>query len=176
MPEEVELVRSPGASVTKAVAGSKVLVRDTLRQREWLLLYYTEGLGFWQYWDMFAPNPAQDDHWLDAEVEFADGSKRVVSYPRMYSMSIPEKFFKERYRKYTERLSFTGYHWKWPHAAMWFAARAWTDESNAPVKVTLRRHVYLLKALPAPADKTYTTTEFYSALIDQNTLREMTGR
>ncbi len=168
---DVKVATEAGFSPAKVAAQVKKTNFDTLRQREWLLPYYTESLGIWQYWDMFAPNPAQEDIWADAVVEFADGSTEVVDYPRMYEMGIAEKYVKERYRKYRERFTSDAYAWKWPHTAHWFAARAWKGEGNIPVRVTLRRHFYLVGKPPTPPDKTYETMEYYSCLVDQQVLR-----
>ena len=65
--------------------------------------YYLIPTGFWQYWDMFAPNPANIDFYCDAEVTYADGSHRTYTYPRMYKLGIIQKYGMERFRKYYER-------------------------------------------------------------------------
>src|SRR5438552_4145857 len=61
---------------------------------------YLFSTGFWQYWDMFSPDPAGVDNWFSAEIVYADGSVKTYEYPRMYDLSIPMKYEKERYRKF----------------------------------------------------------------------------
>lgn len=168
-----ERAATSGYSPEKLNSQLRVANLNTFRQKEWLIPYYTESLGFWQYWDMFAPNPAQEDIWMDAEVELADGSIEIVQYPRIYKMSLVEKFYMERYRKYRERLSGDGYAWKWPHTADWFAVQAWKDEANPPVRVTLRRHFYAVPRPPEKPNYEYHTYPFYTALVDQQTLKEL---
>jgi len=151
----------------------KVANVKTLRTKEFLAPYYVESLGFWQYWDMFAPNPAQEDIWLDAIVVFQDGSEKTVRYPRIADMTIYDKYLNERYRKYAERIYSQPYTWKWPHIAHWFAAKAYTDKANPPVFVKLRRHFYRVLPPGNPVPTTYTTLEYYSAVINQEQLEAM---
>lgn len=171
--EDVDRLAKPGMDAAKLNSSIKSANLNTFRQKEWLVPYYTETLGFWQYWDMFAPNPAQDDIWIDAVVEFADGSKSIQAYPRMAEMPLNKKFLYERYRKYRERITDQQYSWKWPHTANWFAAQAWIEDKNPPVRVTMRWHRYLVPAPPAKPDYTYTTNDFYTALIDRTALEAM---
>ncbi|MFM9872353.1 MAG: hypothetical protein ACKVQS_02670 [Fimbriimonadaceae bacterium] len=171
--EDVKRTEEPGFSPQKLNSAIKVANLNTFRQTSWGIPYYTESLGFWQYWDMFAPNPAQEDIWIDAEIEFADGSKSIEVYPRMYELNLAEKFVSERYRKYRERLGGDEYAWKWPHTALWFAARAWKNPENPPVRVTMRRQYYLVPKPPTVPNYKYTTYPFYTAVIDQVQLKEM---
>lgn len=174
--EDLDRVKNPEFSPQKMNSQIKVANLNTFRQTSWLVPYYTESLGFWQYWDMFAPNPAQEDIWVDAVVEFADGSQSTVMYPRMQEMDLAEKFVSERYRKYRERLSGGEYAWKWPHTAHWFAAKAWKNPENPPVRVTLRRHFYTVPKPPAKTNFEYSTYAFYSAAIDQYQMQELMRR
>src|ERR1041385_7538633 len=65
-----------------------------------IYLMYT---GFWQYWDMFSPNPASIDFYGTATITYKDGSTKPYTFPRMYEMCIPKKYVSERYRKFYER-------------------------------------------------------------------------
>lgn len=162
----------PGLSPIKAAAKIKQTNLETFRQKEWLIPYYTETLGFWQYWDMFAPNPAQEDIYPDAIVEYTNGETAVIHYPRMHTLSIPEKYITERYRKYNERMTPDNYRWKWPHTAHWFAAQADTKPGNPPYRVILRRNFYLVPPPPGPVNKNHTHYEFYTCYIDPTRLKE----
>lgn len=173
LPTEAEQQAVADGNGTGIGSTIKTLNLQVLRNRDYGAPYYTESLGFWQYWDMFAPNPAQEDIWLDAEVLFADGTTQIVPYPRMKTMGLFEKFLKERYRKYGERLNNPNYSWKWPHTAHWFAAQAWTDPNNPPVRVNIRRHFHRIEAPPAPLPTDHQTYVFYTASIDQHRMEAM---
>jgi hypothetical protein len=63
--------------------GSDALLAFNVREmKQWAVFYgYLYPTGFWQYWDMFAPDPAQTDIWCDAEVTFLDGTKTMFFNP-----------------------------------------------------------------------------------------------
>ena len=132
---------------------------------------YVESSGLWQYWDMFAPNPSSLDYWIDAKVVLKSGKEVVYDYPRMKKMGLVEKYLKERYRKYTERLNDPAYAWKWPHTAYWMAAQAWTDPADPPLRVTLRRHWIDIQPPSQPTATTYTDADYYSMYVDLNVLK-----
>lgn len=60
--------------------------------------------GLFQSWDMFAPVPKGANAYIEAELQFADGSRKIWTYPRMEQMSLKETLFKERYRKFADNL------------------------------------------------------------------------
>jgi len=105
-----------------------------------LIQTYLFATGTWQYWDMFAPDPARTDVWGDAEIEFADGTKQVVEYPRMYALNLYQKYVEERFRKYYERAGQETGAYLWPMFARELARRAVRDPHNPPRIVSLRRH------------------------------------
>lgn len=133
--------------------------------------YYMETTGLWQYWDMFAPNPSALDYWIDAKVTLKNGESVIYDYPRMKKMGLVQKYLKERYRKYTERLNDNSYAWKWPHTSYWVAAHVWTDPNNPPVKVVLRRHWIDVQPPGKVTKSTYTDADFYSMYVDANVLK-----
>ena len=98
--------------------------------------------GLWQSWDMFAPNPAGTDIWCDAEVVFDDGSTKRHQYPRIYKLSLVSKFFKERYRKFYERVNQDSNSWLWPPFAQRIALEEYEPGKPIPVTVRLWRHFY----------------------------------
>lgn len=126
---------------------------------------YVLASGIWQSWDMFAPNPASADLWCSAEVEMADGSIQTVEYPRMKNLSLPAKYFKERYRKFFERTSGDDYHLFWPAFAAQMAKRAKSDPSNPPVKVRLFRHWRMIKPPGQPQPTTYERYRFFELTL-----------
>ncbi|HRF59027.1 MAG TPA: hypothetical protein PLH94_03825 [Fimbriimonadaceae bacterium] len=138
--------------------------------------YYLMSTGFWQSWDMFAPNPANTDVWVDAKITFRDGTERLYPYPRMKSLSIPVKYFKERYRKFLERAHVDDNAWLRPRFAQRIALEAFEDPQNPPTRVVLRRH--FRKVLP-PHRVTpdgYTVVEYFDYPVDQAQLRKEAGR
>lgn len=140
------------------------------------LRYYLICTGFWQYWDMFAPNPANNDIWCDAEVTFQSGVKRIHQYPRMKKLSIPEKYLKERYRKFYERASMGLNSYLWPPFAQRIALEAYTRPDDPPVEVRLRIHERIIKPPDQPQETGFTTTEYYRHIVDLKKLRADAGR
>lgn len=126
--------------------------------------------GLWQYWDMFAPNPASVDIYLDSYVEYADGSTREVMYPRMYELPLGEKYLMERYRKYVERVNGDEYYEKWPQLATWMAARAWTDPDNPPVHIRMRRNWRQIQAQDSVTPDGYNHYFFYEKDVTREEL------
>jgi hypothetical protein len=64
---------------------------------------YQIFFGLEQSWSMFAPNPANMNSWVDAEIEFTDGSKEKWTFPRPSQISETERILGgERYRKYAQ--------------------------------------------------------------------------
>src|SRR5579862_7446895 len=123
---------------------------------------YLFTTGTWQYWDMFAPNPANMDWWMDAVVTYRDGSKKVYQYPRMYLLSLPEKYVKERYRKFFERAHVDDYQYLFPPVAQRIALLNYNDPRNPPVKVALRRHWLGIEAAGTPQPTTYNSYNYFT--------------
>ncbi|MDI9634698.1 hypothetical protein QPK87_37465 [Kamptonema cortianum] len=177
-PEQYDRVASNEPIQSAAALQDWLIVQNVqvLRNKDNFLPFYTESTGLWQFWDMFAPNPARVDYWLDAEVTYQDGSTKIVEYPRMKNMSLFQKFMKERYRKYSERLSPDEYRWKWPHTAYWMAVQAWTDHDNPPVRIALRRHFRTIQPPGTPTPDEYEEFTFYNCAIDRIELNRMAGK
>src|SRR5215470_3105843 len=60
--------------------------------------------GLFQSWDMFAPIPKVANTYIEARLRYRDGSQKTWTFPRMEQMSLKEKLFKERYRKFADNL------------------------------------------------------------------------
>lgn len=147
---------------------------------EWLLYYnYTEvkqfgpiraylfATGFWQYWDMFSPNPAGIDVYCDAEIVHKDGTTSIYAYPRIHDLPIPEKYLKERWRKFYERVNNPNYCFFWPVFAQRLALFADQDPANPPVLVRLRRHTHPIPGPGQPDDGNYKEEMFFQYAVDQ---------
>lgn len=133
------------------------------------LYWYMVPTGLWQYWDMFAPNPSQMDVFLDGVITYQDGSTKVHIYPRMSAMPYPERYVKERFRKYVERINPDTENWKRPALAQWMALQAATDPKNLPVQVELRRqfHVIPRYGKPQPQEDTVETMAVYQVDLEK---------
>jgi hypothetical protein len=108
--------------------------------RPWII-----SLGFWQSWDMFAPNPSNRDVWGSAKIEYANGTVRQVDYPRVKTFGYIEKYEKERFRKYWERVNLDRWYYLREPTCLWLARRYNEEPGNPPVKVSLYMH---LKEVP----------------------------
>lgn len=60
--------------------------------------------GLFQSWDMFSPNPKSANTYVEATVVYPDKSRTTWAFPRMEQLSLTERYFKERSRKYAENL------------------------------------------------------------------------
>lgn len=101
---------------------------------------YLLFFGFWQSWDMFAPNPTNSDIWGDAIVYRKDGSEETFQFPRVYEQNFFMKYLTERYRKYYERAHLDGSSFMREPFAKRIVTLTDKDPNNPVVKVVLRRH------------------------------------
>ena len=101
---------------------------------------YMLWTGLFQKWDMFAPDPSKLNNYVTATVIYRDGRTSEWSFPRMETLGIVDKYFKERYRKYAcDNLRIDSRAGLWPDAAR-YIARANTNPSAQPLEVDLVRH------------------------------------
>lgn len=136
---------------------------------------YVLASGVWQYWDMFAPDPSATDWYGDAEVTYRDGTVRRVAYPRMVDLPIPEKYVKERYRKFFERAHDEGTASMWPPFAQRMARWAYKDPQNPPVVVRLFWHKLQIAPPGGKQGTEYQGFNYYSYAVDQAALRRDRG-
>lgn len=130
--------------------------------------WYVEPLGLWQYWDMFAPDPLRKDYYFDAAIQYQDGTTKSVEFPRIKNMPLLEKYYKERYRKYGERVHDSDYQYLWPTWAQWMATQATLDKSNPAVGLNLQKK---WRDVPPPSqklepDRPFATTMFHPQMVD----------
>ena len=69
-----------------------------------LIRPYFLWAGLFQSWDMFAPIPKAANTYIEATLVYRDGSRKIWTFPRLEEMSLTEKLFQERYRKFAENL------------------------------------------------------------------------
>lgn len=127
------------------------------------LRFYTMSTGFWQYWDMFAPNPANTDRYGTATIRYADGTTEEWAYPRVYDLGIFEKYLKERYRKFFERAHDEPFIYLWSPFARRVAELATHTPANPVVQVTLRRHFMVIPPPDQPLPKDYNYFDYFRA-------------
>jgi hypothetical protein len=100
---------------------------------------YVIKMGLWHSWDMFSPDPLAVNFNVEAHITFEDGSMRIWEFPRMEKLGIWERYQKERYRKWRERVRQDAYGPVWDDTAR-FVARLNNTGTNRPAKVVLMRH------------------------------------
>lgn len=139
---------------------------------------YILGTGAWQYWDMFAPQPAATDYYCTADITYLDGSVRSVAYPRIHDLPIPMKYVKERYRKFFERVRDTipPQPRLWPNFAQTIAFHAYTDPQNPPLVVRLREHSRVVAPPGQPQPTEYQNHVYYAYAVDQAWLKRAAGK
>lgn len=110
---------------------------------------YMVWTGLFQSWDMFAPLPKTDNSYLQATVITRDGQIHTVSLPRMEQLTLPQKYFKERYRKFAEIVESKTNSALWPDFAR-HLARPFNNPTNPPEIVLLIRY---WSDIPPPGDQ-----------------------
>lgn len=136
---------------------------------------YLFSTGFWQYWDMFSPNPSSQDMYGDAMVTFKDGTTKRYQYPRMYTTPIGTRYLRERYRKFFERAHMEKYAYFWRVFARRIALENFTDRDNPPVKIVLWRHWLLIAPPGKPQEKEYSSFPYYTYAVDTDMIRKEAG-
>lgn len=131
---------------------------------------YLFTIGAWQYWDMFAPDPSRTDIYGDAEVELADGSKRIVGYPRMFALNLFQRYTQERFRKFYERAGQDTGAYLWPSFAAQLGRVASDDPRNPPRIVTLRRHWLEISPPGVPQGSTYNEYAYFRYVVQPEDL------
>ena len=122
--------------VSRSIPSQALVVRIVSR----MVSPYAWRVGLFQSWDMFAPNPTHVNVFVTAEITCSDGQVRVWNFPQMQELGYSERYFKERYRKYsTEYLRVDSHSVLWPDAAR-YIARLHRNPGNPPTAVRLIRH------------------------------------
>lgn len=99
---------------------------------------YVVWTGLWHSWDMFSPDPLSLNFNVVAEITFKDGTIKQWELPRMEKLGIWERFQKERFRKWRERVRLDAYQVIWPDTCRWIA-RNHNNPGNPPTFVSLTR-------------------------------------
>ena len=160
--------------VEPKLSDSVLLYNQRVLKETWPVYGYLYPTGFWQYWDMFAPNPAQTDVWVDAEVTYLHGAKSTFEYPHIKKLSLPEKFIYERHRKFYERVNMdtVGAQYLRAPFAQAIALKMADNLNDPPVRVALTRHFLEVPRhnKPRGPEPPYTGYTFFVYVVDQHKL------
>jgi hypothetical protein len=114
---------------------------------------YATALGLRQDWMMFAPNPTRENTFIDAEITYRSGRKRIWTFPQMQELGYAERYAKERYRKFAnERLWVKEASFLWPDAAR-YIARLNREPSDPPRIVKLAHYRCIIPWAPPPGEE-----------------------
>jgi hypothetical protein len=95
--------------------------------------------GLFQTWDMFSPMPWPSNSYVEAVIIYKDGSRKTWSFPRMEQLSLTQRSFKERYRKFSEVLQIEDNDALWPDVARRIARLNSTPSNPAKTVVLVRK-------------------------------------
>ncbi len=110
---------------------------------------YVIFTGLWHSWDMFSPDPLAINFNLKAEITYQNGVVRTWTFPRMEKLGYWDRFQKERFRKWRERVRMDMYSVIWDDTAR-YVARINDTPTNHPVQVSLIRE---WQPIPMPANE-----------------------
>lgn len=114
---------------------------------------YLIWTGLFQKWDMFAPDPSRMNNYAGAVIEYRDGQSSQWTFPRMEDLGYIDKYFMERYRKFTnDNLRLDADAPIWPDAAR-YIARVNNRPSNPPISVALVRYWSIVPPPGARSDE-----------------------
>jgi hypothetical protein len=96
--------------------------------------------GLTQGWSLFAPDPQYINVYLEAEITYQDGQKKIWKFPMPQDFGYYRRYFMERERKWSsDNLRMDSNAFLWPDAAR-YVARVNNDPQNPPATVALVRH------------------------------------
>lgn len=99
---------------------------------------YVIQTGLWHSWDMFSPDPLSLIFRTHAQIHYRDGSMDIWDFPQMEKLGYMERFQKERYRKWRERVRQDMYSVAWDDTAR-YIARLHNNPTNPPRQIVLVR-------------------------------------
>jgi hypothetical protein len=101
---------------------------------------YVIWSGLWHSWDMFSPDPLSLNFNVAAQITYQDGTTKMWEFPRMERMGLWERYGKERWRKWRERVRQDSYSPIWNDTVQWIARENNTIPGNPPTQITLIRY------------------------------------
>jgi hypothetical protein len=88
---------------------------------------------------MFTPIPWGSNSYLEAIIIYKDGSRKTWSFPRMEQLNLTDRYFKERYRKFSEVLQLEDNDALWPDVARYIARLNSTPSNQAKTIILIRK-------------------------------------
>lgn len=110
---------------------------------------YVLKSGLWHSWDMFSPDPISMIYRVHAQIHYSNGAMDVWEVPRMEKLGYMERYQKERYRKWRERIRQDTYASTWDDVSR-YVARIHNNPTNPPKQIVLVRE---WDSIPAPQFK-----------------------
>jgi hypothetical protein len=111
------------------------------------LEFYMMPTGQWQYWGMFAPDPATNSFTLEADVVDSRGLRATFAFPRLADYSLLGGVARFRHSKYAANLNDSFATVERELAARYVVRQLGIPESAFPVDVNL---IYQLRVTPPP--------------------------
>jgi hypothetical protein len=112
----------------------------SLRKIKRVIAPYMVWSGLSQEWALFAPEPLGINAYLDAQITYRDGQKKVWKFPIPQDFGYYRRYFMDRDLKWSsDNLRADSNAFLWPDAAR-YVARLNNQPNNPPVTVALVRH------------------------------------
>jgi hypothetical protein len=128
--------------------------------------------GLFQAWNAFAPAPKALNSYIEAIVIYHDGRVLTWKFPRMEQLSLFERYYRERYRKFVENLKEDSSVALWPDAARYIARLNNKEPSNPPEIVMLIRHwTDIVPGAAAPSSQPPHVQIFYEYKVQRQDLK-----
>lgn len=99
---------------------------------------YVLKSGLWHSWDMFSPDPISVVYRVHAQIHYGNGEMDLWEVPRMEKLGYMERYQKERYRKWRERIRIDAYAATWDDISR-YIARLHNNPTNPPKQIVLVR-------------------------------------
>lgn len=100
--------------------------------------------GLFQSWDMFAPIPKGANTYIEATLVYRDGSRKTWTLPRMEQLSLTERYFKERYRKFAESLQRDEVDELLPDAARYIARSNSSPDNPVKTVILIQKYSFIV--------------------------------
>ncbi|MDQ2732871.1 MAG: hypothetical protein M3Y56_14525, partial [Armatimonadota bacterium] len=100
---------------------------------------YIDGMGLWQEWGMFAPDPSNLNMYIFARVQQSDGSTWEYWLPQLDKMNLVDRYQNNRFRAYVETAHLDSSDFIWPDLAGWIAEQDRQQTGKRPIRIRLYR-------------------------------------
>ncbi len=127
---------------------------------------YMRFTGCWQQWTMFSPSPYKNDSYVEARIEYPDGTSSHWNVVRMHDLGYVQKYQRERFRKAIENMHLDDNSRMWPYLSRYCALQSErSGRPNYPMTVHLVRHFRYISP-PSARTLPFAAHEFYHFTYD----------